>query len=275
MLRVIACILTILIPVGVSAQQAEGTAASEKPPLAQGGIPRTRWDHKPKAELWTRSALAALETHGTPLTKSVPRDIEAWCPAYRTAPERARKAFWVGFLSALAKHESTWRAEAVGGGGRWFGLLQIVPSTARLYKCRARTGADLKNGPDNLSCAVRIMAKTVIRDGVIASGPRGVAADWGPLRSPSKRKEMMAWTAKQSYCRPMAAVRPKPRPAGFEATALRVSANLEQPHAQFAGIRPVLRPTSVEDTARNSLAAVVGTGQDPVADTPEASPEEE
>lgn len=162
--------------------------------------------------LLTRSALSALKAHGAPLVRSVPRDIASWCPAYVSGDENRRRAFWVGFLSALAKHESTYNTKAVGGGGRWHGLLQILPSTARGYKCRAGSGEALRHGPDNLSCAIRIMARTVIRDGVVSEGRRGVAADWGPLSNVTKRKEMQRWTRAQSYCKPLSSVRPRARP---------------------------------------------------------------
>ena len=179
-------------------------------------FPNTRWQHRPEALTWTRAAISALKTHGKPLVRTVPRDIDAWCPAYRQADDRQRRAFWVGFLSALAKHESTWRPEAVGGGGLWYGLLQILPGTARGYRCHARSGEALKNGGANLSCAIRIMSVTVPRDQAIAirdSRWRGVAADWGPMISASKRREMSAWTRQQTYCKPMSSLRPKARPA--------------------------------------------------------------
>ena len=162
--------------------------------------------------LWTRAALSALKQHGSGLVEMVPDDIGDWCPAYPQASADNRRAFWVGFLSALAKHESTYRPYAVGGGGRWFGLLQILPATARGYGCRARSGQALKDGPANLSCAIRIMARTVPRDGVVSRRRRGVAADWGPMVSRKKRSEMMAWTKSQTYCKPLSAVRPQQRP---------------------------------------------------------------
>jgi hypothetical protein len=56
------------------------------------------------------------------------------------------------------------------------------------------------------------MARTVPRDGVIAAGGRGVAADWGPLKSSAKRADMQAWLRAQSYCKPLSAVRPRARP---------------------------------------------------------------
>lgn len=177
-------------------------------------VPAARWDHRPAGRIWTRAAISALKSHGQPVLQTVPRDIADWCPAYPSADEDGRAAFWAGFMSALAKHESTYMQAAVGGGGRWYGLLQILPATARGYKCSAPSREGLKHGPSNLSCAVRILAVVMPRDKVMASKDkrwRGVAADWGPMRKSSKRKDMAAWTRKQSYCRTIGSVRPKAR----------------------------------------------------------------
>jgi hypothetical protein len=186
-----------------------------RPPAREGELPRTRWEHRGDSVLWTRAALSALRDHGAPLVRTVPRDITDWCPAYPAASDKQRAHFWVGFLSALAKHESTYRPEAVGGSGQWYGLLQILPATARGYRCRAGSGEALKHGPSNLSCALRIMAVTVPRDHAIAlrdSRWRGVAADWGPMRSASKRQDMAGWLRAQSYCKPLSSTRPRLRP---------------------------------------------------------------
>lgn len=185
-----------------------------RPPVRSGYIPRTRWQHMSGNRLWTRAGLSALKQHGKPLVDMVPGDIENWCPAYENAPDAQRRAFWIGFLSALAKHESTYKPWAVGGGGKWYGLLQILPGTARGYKCHVGTGAALKNGAANLSCGVRIMATTVPRDGVIHGRKpwRGVSADWGPMRNPKKRADMARWLKRQDYCKPLDATRPRSRP---------------------------------------------------------------
>lgn len=177
-----------------------GCLRTEAASTMSAAQPVMRWDHRPEAALWTKTALEALQTHGAALPALVPADIEAWCPAYPQADPATRSAFWAGLISALAKHESTWNPAAVGGGGRWFGLVQIAPATARGYGCEARSGAALKNGEANLSCAIRIMAHTVPRDGVVAARGRGVAADWGPFHSAAKRTDMAAWTRNQSYC---------------------------------------------------------------------------
>ena len=61
--------------------------------------------------------------------------------------------------------------------------------------------------------ALRIMAVTVPRDGVVSAGMRGVAADWGPFHSRTKRTDMMKWTRAQPYCAGLArSLRPVARP---------------------------------------------------------------
>ena len=99
-----------------------------------------RWDHVPQADEWETAGLAALESHAAILPEIVPADIDRWCPAYPDADAAQRSAFWLGLMSSLARHESTWNEAAVGGGGRWFGLVQISPATARGYGCQATSG---------------------------------------------------------------------------------------------------------------------------------------
>lgn len=178
-------------------------------------VPVTMWDFRPESDRWSLAAMAALKQHGKRLVDHTPRDIQRWCPGYARASEADRRAFWVGFLSTLAKHESRWRPGAVGGGGLWYGLLQILPATARGYGCVADSGDELKDGSANLSCAIRIMSRTVPRDGVIhAETPRwsGVSADWGPMRSTAKRTEMREWLRAQPYCQISVSPRPLRRP---------------------------------------------------------------
>ncbi len=115
-------------------------------------LPDMRWSHRNEADRWSRAALMALRSHASVLPRTVPKDIADWCPAYTSNDTSAREAFWVGLLSTLAKHESTFRPTAVGGGGKWYGLLQILPATARGYRCNAtsrdalsRMGAQICN----------------------------------------------------------------------------------------------------------------------------------
>ncbi|WP_281825173.1 transglycosylase SLT domain-containing protein [Jannaschia rubra] len=177
-------------------------------------MPDLRWDHVRGSDRWTQAAMRALDTHGQKLVDTVPADIGEWCPAYVQADDWGRKAFWAGLLSTLSKHESTWRPTAVGGGGAWYGLVQILPATARGYGCQAQSGEALKDGALNMSCAVRIMNLTVPRDGVVSRGMKGVAADWGPFHSSRKREDMRGWLASQPFCNGIqTSMRPLQRPS--------------------------------------------------------------
>ena len=172
-----------------------GTAP--EPKVEPVSLPAMRWDFHAEGAAWTQATLAALDGHGAALVSFVPSDVGSYCPAYAENGPDDRAAFWSGLFSALAKHESTWNPEAVGGGGRWFGLTQIDPRSADWFGCNVTTGDALKNGPDNLSCAVRIATKQVLRRGTVTRGMR----DWGPFHSSSKRDDMSGWTSRQSYCR--------------------------------------------------------------------------
>ena len=187
-----------------------------RPEARKPALPRARWEHRSDGALWTRVSMASVLAHGAPLVSMVPEDITDWCPAYPDQDAEARAAFWTALLSTLSRYESTWNPGAVGGGGLWHGLMQILPSTAELRDCHAVTGAALRHGPSNLACAVRIMAVTVPRDGAISlkgtSRWQGVAADWGPIRQERMRRDMQRYTKRQSYCRPLSEVRPRARP---------------------------------------------------------------
>lgn len=178
-------------------------------------MPSLRWDDHPRGPRWSAAVMAALRGPGAPLLDVVPRDIAQWCPGYPSADEEQRAAFWAGLVSALAWHESTHNPRAVGGGGRWFGLVQIAPGTARWRNCAVGTGEALLDGPANLRCGIRIMAATVPRDGVVSEGMRGVAADWGPFHSSRKREDMRNWVRAQEYC--VARTRPVMRPVPLAA----------------------------------------------------------
>jgi hypothetical protein len=191
-----------------------------RPVLREDNLPRARWEHRRNGHLWTRVAMSAVMSHGRALIETVPRDIAEWCPAYPGQDATGRAKFWTAFLSTLSRYESTFNPNAVGGGGLWFGLLQIYPQTADFRKCRVRSGEGLKHGPSNLNCAVRIMAITVPRDDAISIEEnrwKGVAADWGPIRNDWMRRDMQRYTKRQTYCRPLADVRPRARPESIAA----------------------------------------------------------
>lgn len=160
----------------------------------------TRWDHRAEAEDWNLAAMRALQTYGAEMLDLDPRDAAEFCPGYAEADSEARAAFWVAFMSGLARYESNFRPEAAGAGGRYRGLLQILPATARFHGCEMTSDRGLFDGATNLACAVRIATRAVLRDGVIATGRGGMAADWPPLRNPRKRAEIAEFTRAVPAC---------------------------------------------------------------------------
>lgn len=193
----------LFLVAGLAACEQTGTATMqfaagpERAPVIEDTVPAMRWGERRGGDEWARETLAALESHGVNLVSTVPHDVATYCPGYATKGADERQAFWAGFLSSLAKHESTWNPQARGGGGKWLGLMQIAPSTWRGYGCNG----NILDGGDNLACAVKIMAKQVGRDGVIAGGGKhGVGRDWAPMRSSAKRADIAGWTRQQSYC---------------------------------------------------------------------------
>ena len=192
----------LVAPSKVTRPAKDAAAIATTPAVAPSAV-SMRWAHKSGSDAWTQATLAALDQYGVQMMSRVPADIDAYCPGYASRGDAGRRAFWAGFMSALSKHESTYNPQAKGGGGKWLGLMQIAPSTWRSYGC---TG-EMLNGADNMSCAVKIMSKQVSRDNAVARAGgswRGVARDWAPLRSATKRADIAAWTSQQSYCQPRA-----------------------------------------------------------------------
>ena len=174
--------------------------ADSGPSASPPDVP-TRWDHHPEAGTWTAAAFVAVAEKDEVLAGRVPEDIAAWCPGYAGAPLDDRRAFWVGLMSAVAKSESSFNPAAAGGGGRYVGLMQISPTTAQANGCDATSAGALKDGGENLECAVEVFSRDVARDGVVAGkGNLGVGRQWMPLRKAGKRAEMAEWTASQPYC---------------------------------------------------------------------------
>lgn len=170
-------------------------ATAEEPPEII-----TRWDHRPEATEWNAAMVEALLDNGQAMLSTTPRDADDFCPGFEEADAEGRAAFWVAFFSGLARYESGWRPEAAGAGGRYQGLLQILPATARFNDCDIDNPRGLYDGATNLACATRIAARAVGRDNVIATGRGGVASDWPPLRNPRKRAEIATFTRALPVC---------------------------------------------------------------------------
>ena len=200
------------IPVEIVVQ----TGATRRPEARPVFTAEARWDDKAQGEDWSVAAMKAIDEAPRDLTDLVPADIDTWCPGYENNPPQLRAAFWVGTVSALARYESNFNPQAQGGGGAWQGLLQISPATAQHYGCDATTPDELRDGEANLQCAIRIMSRTVTRDGVVSAGDEGIAADWGPMSNDDLEPQIREWVSQQSYCEKnlavLASLRPVARP---------------------------------------------------------------
>ena len=157
-------------------------------------MPVMAWDHRPEATEWTETTLQALKAEGAVLASTLPADVATYCPGYAEATPDNRRAFWAGLFSAIAKFESTWNPRATGGGGLYFGLLQISPRTADYVGC----DGGLHNGADNLQCAVRIAARQA--DPGTPEKVWQITRDWGPMHHADKRAAVAAFTRAQNYC---------------------------------------------------------------------------
>lgn len=170
------------------------TSADEAPEIV------AQWNHRAEADSWNTAMVQALMSDGRPMLDADLSDVTQFCPDYQQASTAERAGFFVAFFSGLARYESTWNPRAAGAGGLYHGLLQIDRRTADWHGCTLGENG-LYNGADNLRCAVRIATAAVIRDGVIASGPRGIAADWPPMRDPAKREAVARYTRALPQCR--------------------------------------------------------------------------
>lgn len=146
---------------------------------------------------WTQYAEQAIDS--SKLTSTIPSDIAQFCPAYEVGDDKARKQFWVGLLSAMAKLESNFKTEAqyteetiIDRRGKRVisrGLLQISQESAnqKAYSCNIKNAEDLHQAQVNLNCGTQIMAYWVKKDNQIAakskSNLRGAARYWSILRA--------------------------------------------------------------------------------------------
>jgi hypothetical protein len=153
------------------------------------------------------------DAHGSKLLASNVSDIAAFCPGYPASDSTARRAFWVGLISALAKHESNYNPAAkyeegfADSNGKKVisrGLLQISIESGRGYHCDIPNDESLHDPNVNLTCAVKILNRLVSRDGILASNSapyKGASAYWSPFRDSTKRLDIRNWTKAQAYCR--------------------------------------------------------------------------
>lgn len=174
------------------------------------------WSEYNEDGSWTRATENAVSQSG--LVKTIPADINEFCPRYQQLTTKERRKFWVGLLSAMAKPESGFKPEityqerfkdAKGHRVVSRGLLQISIESAnqKRYDCDIPQAGLLHDPIINLSCGVKILAKWVKEDGVIASKAKsgthkGGGRYWSTLRQQTGHLEnIRRFTQDLTICR--------------------------------------------------------------------------
>lgn len=155
------------------------------------------WSAQNRDGSWTRAAEAAVAQSVLP--KIVPQDVSDFCPTYKRLKPKERHKFWVGLMSAMAKPESNFdpntyfKERFTDAKGRRVisrGLLQISIESAnqKRYDCDIPHAELLHDPVVNLNCGVKILAKWVKEDGIIASQAtqgthKGGGRYWSTLRA--------------------------------------------------------------------------------------------
>lgn len=206
-----------------------GVKQAVSAPTLFPAAPPMSWEEQQESAAWTEAALSALSSEGVTLMSSMPADVLEYCPNYAKQTQPQRAAFWAGFVSAMARQESGLNPLASGGNGLRMGLMGISPKSAKSSGCEG----SLLDAKANVTCAVRILAREVARDGAIHSAAQGapalvephaaseakggeksgrgitinagrwfgVAREFVSLRSAGGRSAIANFTRRQSYCR--------------------------------------------------------------------------
>lgn len=182
-------------------------------PTRPTGYPAAAWEARPEGRAWTMTAHQSIDTLAPHLVALVPTDIDAFCPGYRATNAAGRRAFYVSLLAELSRYESNFdpsvrytESFSDNAGRRVVsrGLLQLSQESANGYGCATTNAEQLHDPHTNISCAVRILARWVERDGVIAGYSngawRGASRYWSPFRDRNKLVDLQAALNAQPFC---------------------------------------------------------------------------
>ena len=144
------------------------------------------WSRVVKNSLpWTRTVILVVRARIRDLEQA--RDVESFCPGYRSATPAQREVCWLRLVGGIVEFESSFRPDEPpfyeGNGIYSVGLLAL--STGECPN--APTQKALMDPVQNLICGVNKMAFLISRGKSIDSPEhRGASAYWSTLRSPYK-----------------------------------------------------------------------------------------
>lgn len=182
-------------------------------PTRPSGYPASAWDARPDGRAWTLTAHQAIDSLAPQLLAVIPSDIDAFCPGYRATNAAGRRAFFVSLLAELSRYESNFDPSvrytetfSDNSGRRVIsrGLLQLSQESANGYGCNITNAEQLHDPTTNITCGVRILARWVERDGVVAGYEagawRGASRYWSPFRDRNKLVDLQAALNAQPFC---------------------------------------------------------------------------
>ncbi|HEX6371320.1 MAG TPA: transglycosylase SLT domain-containing protein [Longimicrobium sp.] len=160
------------------------------------------WDAVEARKAWSAELLNAVRAHKAELDLGNP---EAFIPGYNQLTADQQLKFWGELIVAMAKFESGWKPNVIFHEPAPLnidsvGLLQLSYEDQPNYKLEPldRAKKSLEDPLVNLRCAVKIMARLVAKDRVVASGAkkqsRGAARYWSVLREGHKVDQIKALT---------------------------------------------------------------------------------
>lgn len=163
------------------------------------------WDTAAERKPWSAELVKAVRAHKADLDLGNP---DAFIPGYAKLGADQQVRFWAELIIGMAKFESGWKPHVIFHeppplGIDSVGLLQLSYEDQPNYKLEPldRAKKSLEDPLVNLRCAVKIMAKLLTKDRVVASGAkkqsRGAARYWSVLREGHHIDEIKARTKKE------------------------------------------------------------------------------
>lgn len=163
------------------------------------------WDNVNERKAWSAELLNAIASHKAELDAGNP---EGFISGYNHLAAEQQLKFWAELVIAMAHFESSWNPHAIFHeppplGVDSVGLLQLSYEDQPNYKLEPldRAKRSLEDPLVNLRCGIKIMAKLLTNDHVVATGTgkhsRGAARYWSVLREGHHVNEIKARTKQQ------------------------------------------------------------------------------
>jgi hypothetical protein len=137
----------------------------------------TLWPHHAD---WDTAALATIRSRKADFEKG--RDIDNFCPGYRSASTTQQESCLLRIISAIVEKESSFEPTTFSPEDKGLpsvGLMQL----SRGECANARTDSALKDPVKNLTCGINKLAN-LVRDGKCFSCRSGGGKYWSTLRTP-------------------------------------------------------------------------------------------